>query len=112
MATIPTDMVGRFFLIRCDGFGGITKRDSHMSNPQAPPIATPTSAEDIKKAQAFFDRAATVGQTGNHEYAVDMYVQGLMLHPEAMDTYKALRQIAMVRSAEGGKDIGYFEKRK
>ena len=74
-----------------------------MSNPQAPLVAAPTDPENIKKAQAFFERAVTVGQTGNHEYAIDTYIHGLMIHPEAMDTIKALAKLRRCVSPKAGR---------
>ena len=47
-------------------------------------IAQNVSAEDQKRAQVFFDRARTVADTGNYEYAIEMYVQGLVFHPSAL----------------------------
>lgn len=63
-----------------------------------------------KKAKAFFDRGATVAQTGNYDYAIEMYLNGLAIDPEARDAHQALREISLKRKASGGKDLGMIEK--
>lgn len=71
-----------------------------------------TSEEDRRKAQAFFDRGKTVADTGNFEYAIEMYLQGLNIDPQNTDAHQALRDISLRRKASGGKDLGMFEKMK
>jgi hypothetical protein len=68
--------------------------------------------EDRKKAQAFFDRGAAVAGTGNYEYAIAMYLDGLGIDPESKDAHQALRDIALKRKAGGGKPLGMFERMK
>lgn len=68
--------------------------------------------EDRKKAKVFFDRGHTVSDTGNYEYAIEMYLQGLAIDPDAVEAHQALRDIAMKRKASGGKALGMFEKMK
>jgi len=62
--------------------------------------------EDQKKAAAFFARGQAVAGTGNYEYAIEMYLQGLAMDPEAVDAHQTLRDISMKRKASGGKAIG------
>lgn len=70
--------------------------------------------EDRKKAQIFFDRAKTVADTGNFEYGIELYLQGLNIDPENTDAHQYIREISLKRKATGGKrsDIGMFEKMK
>ena len=68
--------------------------------------------EDRKKAKVFFDRGRTVADTGNYDYAIEMYLQGLAVDPDAVDAHQALRDIAMKRKASGGKGMGLFDKMK
>jgi hypothetical protein len=68
--------------------------------------------EDRKKADAFFAKARTVGGTGNYEFAIEMYAQGLMIDPENTDAHIDLRDISLKRKASGGKAMGFFEARK
>ena len=69
----------------------------------------PIPPEDRKKAKAFFDRGTTVAGTGNYEYAIEMYLQGLSLDPEAIEAHQSLRDISLRRKASGGKSLGMFE---
>src|SRR5438309_9609485 len=62
--------------------------------------------EDRKKAAAFFLRGQTVAGTGNYDYAIEMYLQGLNIDPEAIPAHQSLRDISMKRKASGGKAIG------
>ena len=68
--------------------------------------------EDRRKAQVFFERGKAVADTGNYEYSIEMYIQGLAVDPENVDAHAALREIALKRKASGGKDMGMFERMK
>jgi tetratricopeptide (TPR) repeat protein len=70
------------------------------------------SDEDRKKAARFFDHAKSVAATGQYDYAIEMYVNGLTLNPEDLDNHKALREMSLKRKVSGGKDMGMFERRK
>ena len=65
-----------------------------------------------KKALTFFSRGKTVADTGQFDYAVEMFLQGLTIDPEAVEAHKDLRMIAMKRKASGGKAVGMFDKMK
>jgi tetratricopeptide (TPR) repeat protein len=65
--------------------------------------------DDRRKAQTFFDRGSTVAGTGNFEYAIEMYLQGLSLDPEAIEAHQALRDISLKRKASGGRGLGMME---
>lgn len=66
--------------------------------------------EDRKKAQVFFDRGNTVAGTGNYEYAIEMYLNGLTIDPDAVEAHAMLRDFSLKRKASGGKDLGMTEK--
>lgn len=68
--------------------------------------------EDRKKAKVFFDRGNTVAGTGNYEYAIEMYLNGLNIDPDAVDAHTILRDYSLKRKASGGKDLGMMEKMK
>lgn len=70
------------------------------------------SVDDQKKAAAFFQKARTVGATGNFDFAIEMYYQGLLIDPENLDAHHELREISMKRKASGGKAMGFFDARK
>ena len=67
------------------------------------------SPEDQKRATAFFSKGQTVAGTGNYEYAIEMYLQGLAIDPEAVDAHQTLREISLKRKASGGKPLGMFQ---
>ncbi len=68
------------------------------------------SEEDQKKAATFFAKGQTLGQTGQYDYAIEMYLQGLNIDPEAIPAHQSLRDISMKRKASGGKGLGMTEK--
>jgi hypothetical protein len=68
--------------------------------------------DDRKKAKAFFDRGVAVAGTGQYDYAIEMYIQGLGIDPESVDAHQSLRDISLKRKASGGKALGMFEKMK
>jgi tetratricopeptide (TPR) repeat protein len=68
--------------------------------------------EERKKAEAFFQRGQAVAGTGNYEYAIEMYLQGLAIDPESVEAHQTLRDISLRRKASGGKKLGMFESMK
>jgi tetratricopeptide (TPR) repeat protein len=68
--------------------------------------------EDRKRAKVFFDRGKVVAGTGNFEYAIEMYIQGLAVDPENVEAHQMLRDISLKRKASGGKDMGMFDRMK
>ncbi len=76
---------------------------------ELPPGYRDIPEEDRKKAKAFFDRGATVAGTGNYEYAIEMYLQGFNVDPDAVDAHQSLRDISLRRKASGGKSLGMWE---
>lgn len=70
------------------------------------------SEADQKKAQVFFERGRTVANAGQFDYAIEMYLQGLGLDPDAVDAHQSLREISLKRKASGGKDMGMLTKMK
>lgn len=65
------------------------------------------------KGKAFFDRADQVTETGNWDYAIEMYLEGISKEPDAMERgHQKLREVALMRKAAGGKGPGFFEKAK
>ena len=74
-----------------------------------PPGYRDISPEDQKKAQVFFDRGKTVADSGQYEYAIEMFLQGLAIDPDSRDAHQTLREISLKRKASGGKALGMFE---
>lgn len=64
------------------------------------------SPEDAKKAKVFFDRAKVVADTGNYDYGIEMYLQGLRFDPDLTAAHKALQAVSLIRKGTGGKPMG------
>ncbi|MGA2584104.1 MAG: tetratricopeptide repeat protein [Tepidisphaeraceae bacterium] len=64
--------------------------------------------EDRAKAVVFFERGKTVAATGNYDYAVEMFMQGLNLDPDSVQAHQELRDISLKRKASGGKASGMW----
>ena len=81
-----------------------------LTPPQSSSTPTATAAPDPNegpgKGKAFFDRARAVAATGNFDYAIDMYVEGLFREPFNVEEHKALREVGMHRKIAGGKSGG------
>ncbi len=71
------------------------------------------SDEQAAKSKPFFDRAAQVAETGNWDYAIEMYLQGINREPQAVERgHEKLREVALRRKASGGKSAGFLDKMK
>jgi tetratricopeptide (TPR) repeat protein len=65
------------------------------------------------KGKAFFDRGDQVASTGNWDFAIQMYLDGLRREPENVARgHKPLRDVALKRKAQGGKPAGMVEQLK
>jgi len=70
---------------------------------------TEVPEEDRKKAQVFFHHGRTKGATGQFEYAIEMFIQGLEKDPDDILAHQELRDFSLKRKASGGKGIGFME---
>lgn len=62
------------------------------------------------KGKAFFDRADQVASTGNWDFAIEMYLDGISREPESVDRgHKPLRDVSLKRKQQGGKGPGMME---
>ena len=69
--------------------------------------------QDLDKAKVFFERAEEVASTGNFDYAIDMYLEGLRRAPDAVEEgHIPLRRMALLRQSKGGKRPSMFDKLK
>ena len=76
--------------------------------PEQPSGSVPIQIDPKMKTQAqkFFDRAEKIADSGNHDYAVQMYLEGLRRDPEALKAHQALLEQGLRRQAAGGKKAG------
>jgi len=72
----------------------------------------PIDPDSQRKAQPFFNKGRVVADTGNYDYAIEMYITGFTYDPENVDAHQALRDISLKRRASGGKDLGMIDKMK
>jgi len=67
-------------------------------------------ARDPRKARPWFERAKTVADTRNYDYAIQCYIQGLAHSPDSINEHEALREVALKRKVAGGKPAGWKNK--
>jgi len=65
--------------------------------------------EDRKKALVFFGRGRDVAGTGNYDYAIEMYLEGLKQDPDLVTAHQELRDISLKRKVSGGKSLGMLD---
>jgi tetratricopeptide (TPR) repeat protein len=63
----------------------------------------PEIVEGPGKGKPFFDRAQTVAESGNHDYAIDMFIEGLKREPAEQPYHEALWKTGFQRKLKGGK---------
>ena len=60
----------------------------------------------------FFDHGDQVAETGNWDFAIEMYAEGLQREPDNMKRgWEKLREVGMKRLAQGGKPAGGKDKK-
>jgi len=65
------------------------------------------------KGEKFFDRADEVAQTGNWDFAIALYLEGIAREPDNIERgHQPLREVSLKRKAMGGKGPGIVEKLK
>jgi len=73
---------------------------------QADATEKPDFQPDPRKSKAWLERAHTVADTGNYEYAIECYLSGLRHDPDNMAEHEALRDVSLKRKVKGGKPAG------
>jgi tetratricopeptide (TPR) repeat protein len=76
---------------------------------ELPPGYREVPEEERKKAQGFFTYGRSVAATGHYDYAIERYLAGLSLDPDAVSAHQELREISLKRKASGGKGLGMIE---
>lgn len=67
---------------------------------------------DPRKARKFFEYGETTADSGNYDYSIECYINGLRHEPEAMSKHEALYEVGKRRKVKGGKPAGFGEKHK
>ena len=70
------------------------------------PVPIDVPAQMKEQAENFFKRAKEISGGGNHDYAIQMYLEGLQRNPDALAAHQALMEQALRRQAAGGKKAG------
>lgn len=59
------------------------------------------------KGRTFFERAEEVSATGNWDFAIEMYLQGILREPDNIERgHQPLREVSLKRTVQGGKGPG------
>ena len=65
------------------------------------------------KGKAFFDRADQVAESGNWDFAIQLYLEGIRREPANLDRgHVPLRDVGLKRKMQGGKSAGLLEQLK
>jgi len=71
------------------------------------------SDQQKEKSMAFFAKAESLAGTGNYDYAIEMYLEGLRSAPDALEKgHLSLHQLALRRQVKGGKKPSIIERMK
>ena len=63
------------------------------------------------KGKAFFERAEQVAETGNWDFAIELYIEGIKREPGNVEQgHQRLREVSLKRKAQGGKGPGMGDK--
>jgi tetratricopeptide (TPR) repeat protein len=69
------------------------------------------NAQATDKARAFFEKAREITETGNLDYVIDLYLEGLRYAPDAVEQgHLPLCELALQRQGKGGKKPSVMEK--
>jgi len=68
------------------------------------------SASQSGKGRAFFERADEVAETGNYDFAVELYLEGIKREPDNIPRgHQKLREAGLRRKIKGGKPANLME---
>ena len=72
---------------------------------------TPPEPSSSGKGKVFFERAEQVADTGNWDFAIELFIEGIKREPgNIAQGHQRLRDMAMNRTAQGGKGPGMGDK--
>lgn len=92
-------------------FGGSKKKpEPEDDGPKDETSSGPVEAapkRDARKAQPWFERASSMADAQNYDYAIECYLSGLRFEPDALERHESLREVALKRKVSGGKVPGW-----
>jgi tetratricopeptide (TPR) repeat protein len=88
----------------------MASENNENNSAQAGPSSQLEFPEELKaKAREFFKKGAEVAYALNYDYAIELFLDGLSIWPDALDEgHKPLREIALRRKEAGLKKSGLF----
>jgi tetratricopeptide (TPR) repeat protein len=87
----------------------MTSKNPNKESSIGGPVTPPTPQEKAK-AIKWFEHGKAVADTHNYEYAIECYINGLAVWPEAVDEgHKPLRAVAFARLGTGRKKPSILE---
>ncbi|OHB64403.1 MAG: hypothetical protein A2Y76_07135 [Planctomycetes bacterium RBG_13_60_9] len=94
-----------------------TEQDASAVSPRDPADAAgPARAgaateHDLAQARAFFAKAKSAAESGNYDYAIDMYLEGLQRAPDALEEgHLPLCELGLHRRGKGGRKPSMMER--
>ncbi len=92
-------------------FGGKKKSDDAAEGGGASEAAVAAAPRrDVRKARPWFERAKSMSDAQNYDYAIECYVSGLKFEPDALAQHESLHEVARKRKVSGGKPPGWGKK--
>lgn len=87
------------------------KENTSSTDSARPPAGT--TPQEKAKAAKWFEHGKAVADKHNYDYAIECYINGLAVWPDALDEgHKPLWAVAFARLGAGGKKPGMFAKMK
>ena len=87
-----------------------SRKPSASNGVEGPADDTPQ--RDLRKARRFFEHAQATADTGNFDYSIDCYINGLRHDPDNVGKHEALHEVAKRRKVNGGKPASFTDKLK
>ena len=89
------------------------KAGKDKASPKAGKDKAQPSPSKPHKGRAFFERAEEVAATGNWDFAIEMYIEGIRREPGNVKRgHQPLREVSLKRKAQGGKGPGMLQQMK
>jgi tetratricopeptide (TPR) repeat protein len=85
--------------------------ESEINTNQSESTSEESNNQSLIKAGAFFERGREAAERDNFDYAIDMYLEGLSLAPDALtEGHIPLCEMAIRRQGKGGKKPSMMER--
>jgi tetratricopeptide (TPR) repeat protein len=73
--------------------------------------STPPEPSNAGKGKVFFERAEEVAETGNWDFAIELFIEGIKREPGNIEQgHQRLREVSLSRKVQGGKGPGMGDK--